>query len=76
MSKEKPWRNLTAGALLVQLHFSSLYSLLLSVPAPLRAVDKLITVNFDAYKMGLGTKCQEQCFSIEEKLDEQYAPFW
>lgn len=76
MSKEKPWRNLTAGALLVQLHFINLHSLVLSVLASLQAVDKLITENFDAYKMGLGTKHQEQCFSVEEKLDKQYAPFW
>lgn len=59
----------------MQLHFSSLHSLVLYVLAPLQAAQKLITENFDAYKMGLGTKCQEPCDSVEEKLHKQYAPF-
>lgn len=52
----------------MQLRFSSLRSLMLYVLVPLWAAEKLITENFEAYKMGLGTKCQEQCYSVEEKL--------
>lgn len=76
MSKQKPWRNLTAGALLAQLRFSCLHILVLYVLASLRAAEKLITENSDVYKMGLGTKCQEQCYSVEEKLHKKYVPFW
>lgn len=59
----------------MQLRFSSLRSLMLYVLVPLWAAEKLITENFEAYKMGLGTKCQEQCYSVEEKLHKQHVLF-
>lgn len=41
-------------------------------PDSSQPAEKLNTGNPDACKMDLGTNCQEQCYSVEEKLQKQH----
>lgn len=55
----------------MQVCLSSLHSLVLYILTPLGLQRN--TGNSDAYKMDLGSNCQELCYSIEANLQKQYA---
>lgn len=55
----------------MQVCLSSPHSLVLDILTPLGLQRN--TGNSDAYKMGLGTNCQEQFYSVEANIQKQYA---